>query len=171
MTLKLVHRSGNIWATYRDWFQGRGEEPPKPPPHGIWVIDGDPLSPWPCPLIAGVCLYPSEGEWTIVEHVATNPRASKEQRNAALLVMTAALRAYGAMTGKMPLCFPNDPSIERRLLLAGWKHSTACAMITDLVADTGVEVKKTTPDAGGAPGVARRTTSPPKVRPKRRSVK
>lgn len=125
MKLQLVHLSDFWWEELKRLHEDRvgGDMQLGRPNHAIVVADG------PLRLVAAVCLYPTDGEWVVVEHVVTNALASSAERSSALDIIASVLRDYGCVTGKIPICFPTTDSIADRLKAFGWVASAAPSLV------------------------------------------
>lgn len=119
-----VGMSDGRWRQFSSWFGPRGQDAPTRPSDAILVaamMDG-------LPLIAGVCIYPTDGPYAVVERVATNPAVSKRLRYEAVLFGAHKLREYAAMRNKIMLCFPTENGVASILARAAFDFPKARLM-------------------------------------------
>jgi hypothetical protein len=65
--------------------------------------------------VAGLCVYETEGEWVLFEHLVTNPKLSRDVRIGALRFALAAAKAYAAIIGKVPTSMVTHDAIRELL--------------------------------------------------------
>lgn len=112
-----VGMSNRRWAEFSSWFKPRDQEPPTRPTDAVFVAEYTGGT----PLVAGVCIYPTDGPFAVVERVATNPHALLRTRYEAVLFGAGALKDYAAMRNKIMLCFPSERGLAHLLLRAGFE--------------------------------------------------
>lgn len=110
----IVGISDAVWKVYVSWFTSRQAPEPSYVTDSVFVAHGT-------ALVAGCCIYPTDGPFAVVEHAATNPDASARLRHGAMLFGARKIAEYGAMRKKNMLCFPRNRGIEMVLRRAGFK--------------------------------------------------
>jgi hypothetical protein len=119
--LFIVGMDDDSWEEFSSWFAQRRLCAPVRPNDGFVVCTspkrGEVL------YIAGVCIYPTDGPYAVVEHVSTNPKASLRLRHQAVVMGAVTLCVYGATRKKEMMCFPRQQGVERILERAGFIKS------------------------------------------------
>lgn len=106
MNLVLVPISEEVWTIFRAWYQMRGMQPPDcKPERGIFVRADTGV------LVAGCCLYTTDGPWFIAEEACANPAMPARLVYMAAEIILLQIHNYAAMTGKKALCLPSTQGL------------------------------------------------------------
>ena len=113
MKLVLVPRTQRVMEEYASWFIARKLPLPILGTDTLFIAD-------PRGVLAGVCLYPTEGGFILVEHLATNPAAPMKTRHRAVVALAKAVRVYAAAKSKYPVAVVRSRGILRVMLKEGF---------------------------------------------------
>lgn len=127
--LVFLPMSDPTWTQFTAFYASRARDrggpahvPPRPA-SGCFVGTAE------LDLIAGICLYETEGPYVIAEHFTTNPSPAvslRARHEAAHLVM-GQMTVYAAAVGKHLLVFPRAKSSVRILRRGGFQvHQVTC---------------------------------------------
>lgn len=119
---RIVGMTSIVWAQFTSFFALRQLKNPPYSPDGVFVADD-------ADLIAGCLIYPCDGPYAVVEYAATNPRFSPRLAHNAMLHGACALPLYGAMRGKVMLCFPRSRGMAKLLERAGFAYEKTPVMV------------------------------------------
>lgn len=118
--LFLVALGDTEWNQFCQWYSARGMPQPMRPAHGIWISDGA--------LVAGCCIYQTDGPYAFAEHFSVRPDASGRVKLACLKLVAAHLASYSCMVSKFLIAAPNFLTGLKILERAGFKESDAALM-------------------------------------------
>lgn len=130
------------------FFTQRNLGAPPRPADGVWVGTERGL------LVCGVCLYPTDGPYCVVEHSASDPSAPVRLRHAASVALIDGVRTYGALRSKNMLCFPRDKGILRLLEKGGFSRSPAVCVYHPPFNLTGFSYERKERVSSGGPSSA-----------------
>lgn len=119
---RIVGMTQWVWDQFRGFFFERNLPIPAYSPDGIFVE-------WKGCIIAGCLIFPCEGPYAVVEFAATRPNAPARFAHDAMLHGARALPLYGAMRGKVMLCFPRSRGMAKLLERAGFVYEKTPLMI------------------------------------------
>lgn len=122
-----------------------GEQAPPFSEHGLFAADTD-LD----VLVAGVCIYPTEGPYSLLAHLRVNKSAPIQVRAQAVDAILAAASFYAASTGRSLLIQVDGEDTAARLSAAGWEATRAVCYTLGPFANL---IKTTATEVGG-PSVA-----------------
>ena len=108
MNLLLVPITDEVWTTFRSWYQMRGLAPPQETPRperGIFVRADTGV------LVAGCCLYTTDGPWFIAEEACANPGMPARLVYMAAQAILHQIHSYASLTGKKALCLPSTKGL------------------------------------------------------------
>ena len=126
MELYLAPFSYQTGQEYLSFFAARGVPAPawqNGVPTGVWVRSREPDM-----LVCGTMLYPTNGAYLVVEHVATNPLAPPRKRYAAVHITVGAIETYAAINSQIAMYFPRHKGVERILRKRGAIESGSTQM-------------------------------------------
>lgn len=116
MELSPLHPQ--LWAEFQTFFQSRNAPLPPVPKDCLFVTVPEQVG--TSRVIAGIGMYPTEAQYVLVEHLATNPAASTRDRHRAVSLLASAVRLYCTARGKFPLLVIRSRAIGRILQRAGY---------------------------------------------------
>jgi hypothetical protein len=121
----IVGINQEVFREFASWFTRRGLPEPVQSNDGVFVSNHEGTL-----LLAGVCIYPTDGPYAVVEKASTNPDPKIPRRvtYAAMIAGARALRIYGAMRKKLMLCYPDHKGLELVLRKAGFEYSASKMM-------------------------------------------
>lgn len=98
----LVSLSDQVWDQFAGFYKYQRLPVPPRPNEGIWVslATGE--------LVAGACVYPCDGPYAMVEHLATRPGVPDGIVDLALRHLLWNLLSYGTTRGKAIIAFPRS---------------------------------------------------------------
>ncbi len=91
------------------------------PSAGVWLCSGN-------VLVAGVCIYETDGQFVLAEHLVANPLAPARLRLAAIRRMVLVVQAYATARSKWVIAHPSKPWLARFLRRFGYKVQNAATM-------------------------------------------
>lgn len=83
-------------------------------------------------LVCGVCLYPTEGPYCLVEHLSTNPACGARLRHRGVLAAARTLRGYLSVAGKYPVMVIRHRALVRILAREGFRSMPGVVMSSDI---------------------------------------
>lgn len=113
--MEILSLNQPVWKEFLRFHEARKAPFPAEPRDALFVADGQHLR-------AGVCMYPTEAGYVLVEHLATSPWARLRDRHRAVVVLASAVRLYCTARGKFPLMVIRSRSIGRILQRAGYVY-------------------------------------------------
>lgn len=119
---RIVGMTETVWNQFKDFFFERNLPIPPHSTDGVFVMRGN-------AVLAGCLIYPCHGPYAVVEFAATNPRFSPRIAHDAMLHGARALPLYGAMRGKVMLCFPRSRGMAKLLERAGFAYEKTPVMV------------------------------------------
>jgi hypothetical protein len=117
-SVKLVPINPLLWEEYLEIRTLReGVEPQLLPARsGLWIVSSAGQ------LIAGVCLYPTDVNFVLVEGLAVSWRFHLRLRHRAVLKLAEQVRVYSAAVNKVPMCYVPPGGLGRVIRRAGWQQ-------------------------------------------------
>jgi hypothetical protein len=117
----LVPLTPQVWDEYTYWYRRRAQVCPKLPKQGIFCAaeyfdQGRSFR----SLVAGVCVYNTDGEYVLFEHLSTNPTTHPRICHQAVSLIAHIARGYGAVVGKTMVALVESRGIYRIMLRAGF---------------------------------------------------
>lgn len=142
MSLILVP-AGRAWQEFLSWWR---DEPVKPAftEHGLFLADSTLGA-----LLAGACIYPTNGPYALVEHMACNPRLDAASKHDAVRCLIDHAGIYAAGTGKI-LITQAVGGVCQMLERFGWQANRA----TGYVLQPFIPIQATAPEQAGGPGLS-----------------
>ena len=119
---RIVGMTVDVWSLFTGFFTRRKLDVPPHSHDGVFVMSGG-------ALLAGCLIYPCEGPYAVVEFAATEPEANPRLAHDAMLHGARALPLYGAMRGKVMLCFPRSRGMAKLLERAGFAYEKTPVMV------------------------------------------
>jgi hypothetical protein len=159
LNLLLVPITEEVWTTFRAWYQMRGLQPPDVrPERGIFVRAHTGV------LVAGCCLYTTDGPWFLVEEACANPAMPMRMVHLAALAILEQIHNYAAMTGKKALCLPSTQGLLGLMRANGFYDLAVVPVWAPPLAPTGLGFELRPDDSPQAPDVP---VEKPKLKRKR----
>jgi len=113
--MDLVPNSPPVWQEFLLWHHLRKVPWPQQSHDALFVAhEGK--------LLAGVCMFPTDAGYVLVEHLSTNPQEPLRDRHGAVVVLASAVRVYCTVRGKHPIMVIRSRSIGRILQRLGYVY-------------------------------------------------
>ncbi len=106
------------WAEYQTFFTDRELTAPPPPKRVVFVRDDETQA-----LVAGVCLYPTDGPYLFLEHFSYSPKLSAKDGLKAIRFLCAVVKGVAAVEAKTPLILTAVKGIADAIMAEGFQHS------------------------------------------------
>lgn len=119
--MRLVCITEAWWMKYVDICFHRKAPQPWPTRRGLFVAEGD-------DLVAGVCIYDTDGPHLFFEHLVTNETAPLKLRHAAVTLMAREMMQYSRVVNKLPHILVRHKGIEKILKSVGLVPSGAWSL-------------------------------------------
>lgn len=164
--LFFVGLTQNIWEQYQALYQRQsGLALAAPPPQGIYAVDATER------LVLGVGLYPTEGQFLVVEHLVVDEGAAPDVRHLVWERAIQLMLGIGASMGKVVCCFPWHADVAKRLEHWGFRQTNAVVMVANPVAPVAMAQVELRAPEGRKPPEGRTATEPKDPATKRRVSK